>query len=498
MGNNSPRSVVRNCIYLPRTKQNKAWSKPLVRVLRAPGGIHRLASIFHSNWSRTRRREKFKYAIEKKFLIAYSFHMITYERAQKATLIERLNEQPQRLIIVTGPRQVGKSTLVQQVLAHEGRTHRYLSVDEPDSTTFRADSQLPAIGNVRGEPSAAKGGSRDARWLAFEWERAREVLNTSENGFVLVFDEIQKIPNWSETVKGLWDADRRLGIPLHVVLLGSAPLLMQSGLGESLAGRFETVKLTHWSFAEMSAAFDFDLDSYIYFGGYPGTASMVRDEDRWREHVLEALVEPNIERDILAMQRVDKPALLKRLFAVGAQYSSQILSYNKLCGQLDDAGNTTTLVRYLELLSRAGLLTAIPAYRGGAYRRRHSTPKLGVLNTALMSAQSTYSFAQARSDRSFWGRLVESSVGAHLFNNLPRGVGLYYWRDGNHEVDFVLERGGRLVAIEVKSGSGPTKARGLPRFEERFDTHRSLVVGADGVPLAEFLSSSPSRWFESP
>ena len=276
----------------------------------------------------------------------------------------------------------------------------------------------------------------------------------SERGFVLVFDEIQKIPNWSETVKGLWDADRHEGLPLHVVVLGSAPLLMQRGLSESMLGRFETIRLPHWSFAEMSEAFGFDLDHYIYFGGYPGAASLIREQRRWREYILGSIIEPNIERDILAMERVDKPALLKRLFEFGAEISGQILAYDKMLGQIQDAGNTTTLARYLDLLSKAGLLTGLwpntPEERTAAGL---PVPKLNVLNTALMSVHSGYTFEEAKADRSFWGRLVESAVGAHLFNTGTPEVRLHYWRERSLEVDFVLEYGRKLVAMEVKSGS---------------------------------------------
>ena len=321
-------------------------------------------------------------------------------------------------------------------------------------------------------------------------------LSASNAGFVLAVDEIQKIPNWSETVKGLWDADRHEGRNMHVILLGSAPLLMQQGMTESLAGRFETIQLSHWSFLEMSAAFDFDLPSYVYFGGYPGGASLIHDQTRWRAFIQDALVKTNIERDILAMQRVDKPALLKQLFELSAEYSGQIISYNKLLGQLHDAGNTTTLARYLDLLSDAGLVAGLSRYSGGGYRRRASIPKLNVLNTALMSAQSTRGFEEAQADRSFWGRMVESAVGAHLFNNLPRGFGLYYWRENHDEVDFVLERNGRLVAIEVKSGARRSSASGLGEFAQRYRVQRLLVVGADGVPIPEFLSMPVESWFE--
>ena len=416
-----------------------------------------------------------------------------YERPQKRILLERLEEAPQRLIIITGPRQSGKTTLVQQALAQFNRPKRYLSVDEPDTLNLPAVSSLETASK---ETSLRLGDDKDARWLVEQWERARRELSASIAGSVLVIDEIQKIPNWSETVKGLWDADRRHGRPLHVVLLGSAPLLMQSGMSESLAGRFETIRLTHWSFPEMSAAFDFDLPSFIYFGGYPGGATLIHDQNRWRAFIQDALVKTNIEQDILALQRVDKPALLKQLFELGAEYSGQVVAYNKLLGQLHDAGNTTTLARYLDLLSNAGLIAGLSKYSAGGYRRRASPPKLNVLNTALMSAQSTRSYEEAQADRSFWGRMVESAVGAHLFNNLPRGFGLHYWRQDNDEVDFVLERDGRLVAIEVKSGERRSSTTGLREFSQLDRVQRSLVVGAHGVPISEFLSTPVESWFE--
>ena len=356
--------------------------------------------------------------------------MAVYERTQTSTLVGRLREKPQRLTIVTGPRQTGKTTMVQQVLGQLDRPSHYVSVDEPDP------SILPPVPDLGGsslifadQPNVVLGGPRDARWLVRNWEQARAASERSDRGFVLAIDEIQKVSNWSETVKGLWDADRLHDRPLHVILLGSAPLLMQRGMSESLAGRYETVRLMHWSFAEMSAAFGFDLQRYVYFGGYPGGAPLVPEQARWRAYISEALVEPNIERDILAMQRVDKPALLKRLFQLGAEYSGQILSFNKMLGQLQDAGNTTTLARYMDLLSSAGLITGLPKYAVMAHRRRSSSPKLNVLNTALMSVASGYTFEEAKADRSYWGRLVESAVGAHLFNTGIPEHRLHYWRE---------------------------------------------------------------------
>ena len=418
--------------------------------------------------------------------------MATFQRSHVTTLARRLSEVPTRIAAIFGPRQTGKTTIVRQALRQVERDSRYLSVDEPDTPGILMPDEVSFPQATTGERV------HDTEWLVGHWHAARRLAERSGSGFVLVFDEIQKIPNWSETVKGLWDADRARGCPLHVVILGSAPLLMQSGLNESLAGRFEPVDVVHWSFSEMAQAFGFSLEEYLYFGGYPGAASLIRDQERWRGYVLSGLVEPNIERDILTMTRVDKPALLKRLFEVGSSYSGQILSYNKMLGQLQDAGNTTTLARYLDLLSNAGLLTGLQRYASQQFRRRASSPKLNVLNTALMTAGSGYSFEEAQADRTFWGRVVESAVGAHLYNTATRDIRLHYWRGRSREVDFVLQRGPRLVAFEVKSGPNQVDLSGMREFETQFGIHRSVVVGADGVPLNEFLSTPAGEWFQMP
>ena len=415
--------------------------------------------------------------------------MNPYQRSHVNTLVQRLAEAPHHLITLFGPRQTGKTTIVRQALRQIDLRSRYLAVDEPDTTDFR-------IPSAAAEATVPLSQERDTGWLVHNWEESRIEAERSPGGFVLVFDEIQQIPRWSETVKGLWDADRARNCPLRVVILGSAPLLMQSGLSESLAGRFETIRVAHWSFKEMSEAFDFDLLTYLYFGGYPEGGRYVHAPERWRAYILNSLVEPNIERDILSLTRVDKPALLKRLFEVGAAYSGQILAYNKMLGHLQEAGNTTTLARYLDLLANAGLLAGLLKYANRPLRRRASSPKLNVLNTALMTAGSGYSFAEAQADRSFWGRIVESAVGAHLLNTATTDIRLYYWRDGQFEVDFVLQRGPRIVAIEVKSGAKRTALRGVDEFERRFRPVRSLVVGQDGIPLNEFLTVPAHTWFE--
>ncbi|MBE3065403.1 MAG: DUF4143 domain-containing protein, partial [Spirochaetes bacterium] len=298
----------------------------------------------------------------------------------------------------------------------------------------------------------------------------------------------------SEAVKRLWDEDTRARRPLKVVLLGSAPLVVARGLSESLTGRFEILHLPHWSLAEMQAAFGFGLEQFLFYGGYPGAAPLAAEPGRWVRYVKDALIETTISRDVMLLSRIDKPVLLRRLFELGCHYSGQVLSYTKMIGQLQDAGNTTTLAHYLHLLGSAGMLIGLQKYAGQAVRQRGSSPKLQVLNTALVSAQSGLTFEEACADRVFWGRLVESAVGAHLANAAAAGIcELFYWRHVNREVDFVVRAGRRLVAIEVKSGRVRDALPGLQAFRETFGSVRTILVGGDGLPLEEFLLTPVER-----
>src|SRR5256884_137377 len=391
-----------------------------------------------------------------------------FRRPQAAVLAERLAEPRRFLQVLAGPRQVGKSTLVQQVTGDLSLPVRYASADEP---TLRSPD-----------------------WISQQWEAAR--LDASgKAGALLVLDEIQKIPAWSETVKRLWDEDRRKKRPLKIVLLGSAPLRMAQGLRESIAGRFETLRLPHWSLTEMRAAFVWSLERYLYFGGYPGAAPLVGDPKRWARYIADSLIETSIARDVLLLTRVDKPALLRRLFELACRYSGQVLSYTKMIGQLQDAGNTTTLAHYLDLLAGAGMVCGLAKYAGDAARSRGSSPKLQVLNTALMSVTAGVSPAEARADREFRGRLIESAIGAHLANAAAAGeCELYYWRDRGQEVDFVVKAHARVTAIEVKSGRAPQAHPGTAAFAEAFRVKRTLLVGGDGIPVEEFLNRPVSQW----
>ena len=392
---------------------------------------------------------------------------MTYQRPQSDVLARRLKEPRRFIQLVAGPRQVGKTTLVQQVVEAAKMPVQFASADEP---------------TLRG-----------SEWIAQQWEAAR--LMAGAKGAVLVLDEVQKVTGWSEAVKRLWDEDTRKRRPVKVVLLGSAPLLIQRGLSESLAGRFEVLYLPHWSAAEMRAAFGWAVERSIFYGGYPGAAPLADDHARWVRYVRDALIETTLARDVLLLSRVDKPALLRRLFELGGRYSGQILSYTKMVGQLQDAGNTTTLAHYLDLLGGAGMLVGLPKYAGAAARSRASSPKLQVLDTALLTALSGYTFEEARADREFWGRLVESAVGAHLANAAAAGAcELFYWRDRNREVDFVVRAGRRLTAIEVKSGRATDTLPGMEAFAGAFKPQRKLLVGGDGIPVDEFLTRPAVHW----
>lgn len=392
----------------------------------------------------------------------------TFKRAVCRTLVARLRE-PRRLFqVVAGPRQAGKTTLVHQALEETGFPFHYASADEP--------------------------ALRGPAWIDQQWESARAEASRKKN-VALVLDEVQKIPGWSETVKRLWDEDSMAKLSLKVVLLGSSPLLVQQGLTESLAGRFEIISVTHWSLEEMQKAFDWSPDQYIYFGGYPGAAPLIDDPERWRRYVTESLIETMVSRDILLMTRVDKPALLRQLFHLGCVYSGQIVSYQKLVGQLQDARNTTTLAHYLELLSGAGMLIGLGKYSGNKFRQRSSSPKLLALNTALVTSQSGFTPEEARRDGDFWGRVVETSVGAHLLNSShDSSMKVLYWREGAREVDFVIQKGKSVTAIEVKSGRKRESLSGIQAFSDKFRPKRTILIGEGGIPVERFLRSDASEW----
>lgn len=393
-----------------------------------------------------------------------------FQRAQYKKLTDRVNEPRKFIQVVFGPRQVGKTTLVNEIIRHSTIPSHSISAD--------------AVPNS------------NSSWIEQHWNVAREKYKQSgAREFLLVIDEIQKIENWSEIVKQLWDTDSQQSIPIKVILLGSSRLLLQQGLTESLAGRFETTYMGHWSFLEMKKAFQWSKEQYVWFGGYPGSADLIADEERWKKYISDSLIETSISRDILMLTRVDKPALLRRLFELGCLYSGQILSYTKIQGQLQDAGNTTTLAHYLSLLHTAGLLAGIEKYAADQIRQRSSSPKFQVHNTALISSQRNETLTQIASNPALWGRMVESAIGAHLINHsLTDGFQVFYWRHRNDEIDFVIEKRGSVIGLEIKSGV-KQRAVGMDAFKKACNPDKILLIGNTGIPWEEFLQQNPNELF---
>jgi len=383
-----------------------------------------------------------------------------YERKQVKQIIDRLKEPRKFIQVVLGPRQVGKTTAIHQVM------------DRLSCETHYAAADLPA------PPQAG--------WITEQWETAR--IKAAQKRVVLVLDEIQKIDHWSDEVKRLWDEDTRRATDISLVILGSSSLLVQKGLSESLAGRFELIRFSHWSWEECRDAFDMGLEEYIYFGGYPGGAQLRHDRLRWQQYVRDSLIETAISKDILMLANIAKPAMLRQLFVLACEYGGQILSYQKMLGQIQDAGNTTTLAHYQQLFEASFLISGLQKYAGNAVQKRGSSPKWLPLNTALMTAMINDSLETLRANPQAWGRLVEVSAGAHLVNQAKEaGAEIYYWRHVNYEIDYIIRQGERLAAVEVKSGRKKGSVPGFEQFQKSFRTKRNIVVGQGRVELNDFL-----------
>ena len=390
-------------------------------------------------------------------------------------LKKRISEERKFIQVITGARQVGKTTLIMQFLKKYEFAYIYESSD--------------AV-NVASEA-----------WLEQIWNVARLKIKSGNSEVLIVIDEVQKLLNWSEYVKKLWDEDTRTKTNIKVILTGSSRLLIQKGLTESLQGRFELIQIPHWSFLEMQEAFGYSLDEYIFFGGYPGSAFLVKDELRWKNYIKDSIIETSISKDILMLTTVSKPSLLKQLFDIGAVYSTQIIPFNKMLGTLTDAGNTVTLSHYLNLLDQSKLLGGLQKYSGSEIRSRSSSPKLQVYNNALFAALYGKNFESAIAAPDIWGHFVESCVGSHLINNAQiEGYKLFYWREGNDEVDFIISRNEELCAIEVKSGSR-IKNKGIEVFKNKYPTAKIYVVSSsilkENAPLSleDFLTISPAMLF---
>jgi len=386
---------------------------------------------------------------------------MAFQRRLAYHLRDSLSQSTPVIHALIGPRQVGKTTIAHHI---------------QDSLAFpvvyaSADSPMPL----------------DTTWIESQWRRALTKFSDSDPRVLLILDEVQKIKGWSETLKLLWD-DRSRPSELRVLILGSSSLLMQEGLTESLAGRFFLHRCGHWSYSECNEAFGWNLEKWLFFGGYPGAAAFADDQTAWKSYITDALIETVLARDVLQMSNISKPILMRHLFALAATLPAQCVSYNKMLGQLQDAGNTTTLAHYLKILESAFLLSGLERFSRNKQRKRGSSPKLILWNNALINALSTRTFDAAIVDPVWWGRLVENAVGGCLCNGLQSfEFNITYWREGRYEVDFVVEGSGHLWVIEVKSGTRG-KMSGLSRFVKLYPQARPLVIGAQGIPLEDFFS----------
>lgn len=383
-------------------------------------------------------------------------------------VIKNRIEQKNPLIqVLAGPRQVGKTTLVRQILSSSTLLHAYHSAD------------AVAAGNQS--------------WIEQIWNEARVAQKQSGSKYILAIDEIQKVHQWSEKVKQLWDQDSTTNHDIVVILLGSSKLLLQQGLTESLAGRFELIHLPHWRYQEMQETFGFSPEEYAWFGSYPGAASLIQDEERWKRYIRESLIETAISKDLLMLKRIDKPALLRNLFELGVGYSGQVLSFTKLMGQLQDAGNTTTLAHYLTLLKSAGLLTGLQKFSMDKARTKSSSPRFQTYNNALMNCYSFLSFNRAKDNPELWGKIVESSVGAHLLTYQEEGFNIQYYKEGNDEVDYILQYQGKTIALEIKTSN--QAAKGLDKFQAKFSPHRSYLISPQGLTWQQLIQLHPKDLF---
>lgn len=386
-----------------------------------------------------------------------------FKRTITNTIAERLKEKRNFIQIILGPRQVGKSTAIKQVIEQLGCPSVYALADLP----------IPP----------------DHRFIAQHWDEARRLAKEGKK-VVLVFDEIQKVEGWSSSVKKFWDEDTFEKRNIQVVLLGSSALLIQKKLPESMAGRFETIRFTHWSYPECREAFGCSLGEYLFYGGYPKGYELRKDEIRWKQFVTDSLVETAITRDIMILTEVQKPVLLRKLLYLGCEYGGQILSYGKILGDLNDVGSKLTLINYQKYLESAFLMGGLTAWKGSGIYRQKSPPKWLPLNTALMTALSTKSKEEFFNDKVLYGRLVEVAAGAYIYNQaLAKGYEVYYWREEHDEVDFVVKRGEKLLGIEVKTGF-ETGGKGFGAFQKKYPGAKTLLVGEYGTAVEKFLSTS--------
>ena len=391
---------------------------------------------------------------------------------------ERLREPaPGRIQLLTGPRQVGKTTLLLELARQFGEAAVYMAGDEPDAA-------LPGF-----------------------WERCwTETEARAQRGTaVLLLDEIHHLPDWAARLKGQWDRLRRQHLPLHVVATGSSALRVATGSRESLAGRFERMTLSHWPAAALGSTFHLSEHSaalsLVQFGSYPGTMELKSDPARWRAYLRDAIIEPAIGRDVLSLGAIRRPALLRQVFAIATASPAQVVSLQKLQGQLQDKGALETVAHYLAMLQEAYLVSPLERFSTRAHRRRSAPPKLLTLNNALLSAMHPDGPPDPAKEPQRFGAWVENACLAFAVN---QGQRVMYWREEPLEIDAVFEGSWGNWAVEVKTGSFDVHSlKGLLEFCRRNPKFTPLVITAPGsesmprrhglrsVTWEEFLTSGP-------
>lgn len=395
-------------------------------------------------------------------------------------LIGRLSEiAPGRIQILTGPRQVGKTTLLLELAERFGDQAVYAAGDDPNAA-------LPGF-----------------------WERCwADTEDRAKRGTaLLLLDEVHQVSDWAAKLKGNWDRIRRKHIPVHVIATGSSALRVASGSRESLAGRFERLTLSHWSAASLASAFQLSTQDAVLglvrFGSYPGAVELEKTPARWRAYLRDAIIEPAIGRDMLALGTVRRPALLRQVFAVAIGSPAQIISLQKMQGQLQDSGALETVAHYLALLQDAYLIASLEKYAAQAHRRRSAPPKLVTLNNGLLSAMHPDGAPDREREPARFGQWVENACLAFAFN---QGQQVTYWREEPLEIDGVLEGSWGNWAVEVKTGRfGGQDLRGLLEFCRRYPAFTPLVItapgdeetarrlGLQGISWVDFLFAGPPK-----
>jgi predicted AAA+ superfamily ATPase len=401
--------------------------------------------------------------------------------ACRTLLVERLRAPaPGRIQLLSGPRQVGKTTLLLELAEELGAAALYAPADAPEAV-------LPGF------------------WERL-WDQAEEVAGKAGRAVVLL-DEAHLVPDWAGRLKGVWDRLRRKKLPIQIVATGSSALRLASGSRESLAGRFERITLTHWSAASLAQVFKLSPEvaalTIVEEGSYPGAFELRSDRARWSAYLRDAIVGPAIGRDILALAAVRRPALLRQVFGACASSPAQIVSLQKIQGQLQDAGALETIAHYLALLEEAYLVAPIQKYAARAARRRNAPPKLVTLSNALSAAVDPRGAPSQKAEPDRFGAWVENACLAHAWN---AGQQVSYWREEPLEVDGILEGSWGSWAIEVKTGGfQASDLKGLLELTRRHRALRPLVIceqsrigtaertGVSAISWQQFLLDGPPR-----